>query len=114
MSHPNQPEYFTISSVCPHDGSTTTIGIFENMRAGSYRLQRMYTSCGDEYRVECFHLSTAEAECEAYTEQTVSRAEYRREKEMKEARLKEWEEHHEKWEEHEAAIQYAIDKEGEI
>ena len=99
MSHPNQPEYFTINSICPHSGDVTCVGIFENMRAVSYRLQRMYTSCGDEYRVECFHLSTAESEAEAYTEQTVSRAKYKREQEMKEARLKEWEEHHEKWDE---------------
>ena len=96
MSHPNQPEFFTISSVCPHDGSTTTIGIFENMRAVSYRLQNMYTSCGDEYRVECFHLSTAEAEAEAYTETTVNRAKYKRNEEMKEARLQEWQEYKDK------------------
>ncbi len=99
MSHPNQAEYFTINSICPHSGDVTCVGIFENMRAVSYRLQRMYTSCGDEYRVECFHLSTAEAEAEAYTEQTVNKAKYKREQEMKEARLKEWEEHHEKWDE---------------
>ena len=96
MSHPNQPEYFTINSVCPHTGDVTCVGIFENMRAVSYRLQRMYTSCGDEYRVECHHLSTAEAEAEAYTEQTVNKAKYRREQEMKEARLKEWEEYKQK------------------
>ena len=96
MSHNNQPEYFTISSICPHSGDITQLGIFENMRAVSYRLQRMYTSCGDEYRVECFHLSTAEAEAEAYTEQTVNRAKYKREEEMKEARLQEWQEYKDK------------------
>ena len=96
MSHTNQPEYFTINSICPHSGDVTCVGIFENMRAVSYRLQRMYTSCGDEYRVECFHLSTAEAEAEAYTEQTVNRAKYKREEEMKEARLKEWQEYKDK------------------
>ena len=92
MSHTNQPEYFTISSVCPHDGSTTTIGIFENMRAVSYRLQNMYTSCGDEYRVECFHLSTAESEAEAYTEQTVNRVKYEREEKEKEKKVKYYDE----------------------
>ena len=99
MSHPGQPEYFTITSIDQYDGSPTVIGIFDSMRAVCFRLQRMYATCGDEYRVECFHLSTAESEAEAYTEQTVSRAKYKREQEMKEARLKEWEEHHEKWDE---------------
>ena len=96
MSHPNQPEYFTISSVCPHDGSTTVVGIFKDMDAVSYRLKRMYTTCGDEYRIECHHLSTAESEKEAYIEQTTNRAKYRREEEMKEARLQEWQEYKDK------------------
>ena len=84
MSHPNQPEYFTISSVCPHDGSTTMIGIFEDMDAVSYRLKRMYTRCGDEYRVECFHLSLADDEAKAYNEQVVSRREYQQKERVKE------------------------------
>ena len=92
MSHPNQPEYFVISSVNPHDGSLTQLGIFENMRAVSYRLQRCYTSCGDEYRVECFHLSTAESEAEAYTEQTVNRVKYEREEKEKEKKVKYYDE----------------------
>ena len=92
MSHPNQPEYFTINSVCPHDGQVTCLGIFEDMDAVSYRLKRMYTSCGDEYRVECFHLSTAESEAVAYNEQTVSRAAYRKKEADKEAKLKEYDE----------------------
>jgi len=83
MSHPNQPEYFTISSVCPHDGSTTVVGIFEDMDAVSYRLKRMYTTCGDEYRVECFHLSLADDEAKAYNEQLVSRRKYQKEQEVK-------------------------------
>ena len=99
MSHNNQPEYFTINSICPHSGDVTCVGIFEDMDAVSYRLKRMYTSCGDEYRVECHHLSKAEDEAKAYNELVVSRAKYRREEEMKEARLQEWEEHHEKWDE---------------
>ena len=89
MSHSNQPEYYTISTVCPYDGSTTMLGIFEDMRAVSYRLQRMYTSCGDEYRVECFHLSTATFECEQLTEQQVSRATYQKKERDKESALKE-------------------------
>jgi len=92
MSHPNQPEYFTINAVCPHDGTTTSLGIFENMDAVSYRLKRMYTSCGDEYRVECHHLSTAESEAFAYNEQTVNRVKYRKDEAEKEAKLKEYDE----------------------
>ena len=83
MSHPNQPEYFTISSVCPHDGSTTVVGIFEDMDAVAYRLKRMYTCCGDEYKVECHHLSNAEAEAEAYNEQLVNRRKYQHENAIK-------------------------------
>ena len=92
MSHNNQPEYFTILSVCPYDGSTTVLGIFEDMDAVSYRLKRMYTSCGDEYRIECSHLQTAEQEAEAYNEQVVSRAEHKRNTEEKERKLKEYDE----------------------
>ena len=92
MSHPNQPEYFTINSICPHSGDVTCVGIFKDMDAVSYRLKRMYTSCGDEYRVECFHLSTAESEAEAYNEQVVSRAAYRKKEADKEAKLAEYDE----------------------
>ena len=92
MSHTNQPEYFTINSVCPHTGDVTSTGIFEDMSAVSYRLKRMYTSCGDEYRIECHHLSTAESEAVAYNEQTVNRAKYRKEEAEKEAKLKEYDE----------------------
>jgi len=92
MSHPNHPEYFTINSICPHTGDVSCIGIFEDMDAVSYRLKRMYTSCGDEYRIECFHLSTAESEAVSYNEQVVSRVKYQKEKADKEAKLKEYDE----------------------
>ncbi len=91
MSQP-QPEYFTINSICPHDGSVTCIGIFEDMDAVSYRLKRMYTTCGDEYRIECFHLSTAESEAVAYNELIVSRREYQHKEAEKERKLKEYDE----------------------
>ena len=81
MSHPNQPEYFTINSVCPHDGSTTSLGIFENMDAVMYRLKRCYTSCGDEYIINCYHLSTAEDEAVKYNEHVVTQAKYKKERE---------------------------------
>ena len=92
MSHNNQPEYFTINSVCPHDGSTICLGIFEDMDAVSYRLKRMYTTCGDEYRVECHHLSKAEDEAKAYNEQVVSRTKYKKDEAEKERKLKEYDE----------------------
>ena len=92
MSHPNQPEYFTISSVCPHDCTTIVIGIFEDMDAVAYRLKRMYTTCGDEYRVECHHLNTAESEAVAYNEQVVSRTKYKKDEAEKERKLKEYDE----------------------
>ena len=92
MTHSNQPEYYTITSICPCDGQATVIGIFEDMDAVSYRLKRMYTSCGDEYRIECHHLSTAESEAVAYNEQVVSRTEYKRKEAEKEAKLKEYDE----------------------
>ena len=92
MSHTNQPEYYVLSGVCPHDGSTTQLGIFEDMDAVSYRLKRMYTTCGDEYRIECHHLSTAESEAKAYNEQVANRYEYTRKEAEKEAKLKEYDE----------------------
>ena len=92
MSHNNQPEYFTINSVCPHDGSTICLGIFEDMDAVMWRMKRLYTSCGDEYRIECFHLSTAESEAVAYNELVVSRTEYKHKEAEKERKLKEYDE----------------------
>ena len=92
MSHNNQPEYYTITSVCPYDGSTTMLGIFEDMDAVSYRLKRMYTSCGDEIRIECSHLQTAEEEAKAYNEQVVSRVKHKKDTEEQARKLKEYDE----------------------
>ena len=92
MSHPNSPEYFTISSVNQYDGSTTVLAICEDMDAVMYRLKRCYTSCGDEYIINCYHLSTAEDEAVKYNEQLVSRREYQAKEKEKEAKLKELEE----------------------
>ena len=92
MSHSNQPEYFTLLSICQHTGEPTVLGIFEDMDAVSYRLKRCYISCGDEYRIECHHLSTAEAEAEACSEQLVSRLRHQKKEEEKEAKLKEYDE----------------------
>tara|TARA_B100000424_G_scaffold103710_1_gene78088 strand:- start:49 stop:342 length:294 start_codon:yes stop_codon:yes gene_type:complete len=89
MTHSNQPEYYTITSICPYDGQPTVIGIFEDMDAVSYRLKRLYTSCGDEYRIECHHLQTADSESEALQEQLISRTRCRNENDIKEKLYKE-------------------------
>ena len=83
MSHPNQPEYFTLSTVCCYDGTTTILGIFEDIDAVMYRIKACYTSCGDEYRIECHHLETAEACAIRYNELMVQRAEAKAKKEVK-------------------------------
>ena len=90
MSHPNSPEYFTISSVCPYDGTTTILAICEDMDAVMYRMKQCYTSCGDEYRINCYHLTTAEEAAKKYNEQLVSRREYQAKEKEKEAKLKEY------------------------
>ena len=92
MSHNNQPEYYTINSICPHTGDVTSLGIFEDMKAVSYRLRRLYTTCGDEYRVECHHLSTAAAEAVALKEQTTNREDYKAKEAEKERKIKEYDE----------------------
>jgi len=92
MAHNNQVEYYTITSICPYDGQPTVIGIFEDIDAVSYRLKRMYTSCGDEYRIECHHLQTADIESEALQEQLISRTRCKNENEIKEKLYKEHQE----------------------
>ena len=82
-------EYFTITSIDQFSGSPSVIGIFDSMRAVSFRLQRIYSSCGDEYRVECFHLSNAEDEAKELTEEQVIRARYQKEERDKEQAVKE-------------------------
>ena len=92
MSHTNSPEYFTISTVCQYDGSTTILAICEDMDAVMYRLKQCYSTCGDEYRINCYHLTTASDAATAYNEQMVNRRKYQHENEEKEAKLKELEE----------------------
>ena len=84
MCKPNTPEYYTLVSICPYDGSPTVLGIFENLDAVMYRMKSLYTSCGDEYRIECFHLTTAEFAAEKYNEQQVNRAKAKLEQQVKE------------------------------
>ena len=84
MSHPpNAPLFYTITATNCYDGNTSTIGIFDSMRAVAYRLQRVYSTCGDEYHIDCYHLSTAEKEKEEFIEQQTNRAKYQRENAIK-------------------------------
>ena len=76
MSHSNSPEYFTISSVNQYDGETTVLAICEDMDAVMYRLKQCYSTCGDEYRINCYHLTTASEAAEKYNEQLVNRRKY--------------------------------------
>jgi len=92
MSHTNSPEYFTISTVCQFDGSTTVLAICEDMDAVMYRLKQCYSSCGDEYRINCYHLTTAEDAAIKYNEQLVSRREYQAKEKEKEKKVKYYDE----------------------
>ena len=90
MNHPKTPVYYTVSTVCQYDGSTTVLAICEDMDAVMYRLKQCYSSCGDEYKINCYHLTTASQAAEAYNEQMVNRRKYQKENEEKEAKLKEY------------------------
>jgi len=83
MSHSNSPEYFVLSSICEYDGSTSILAICEDIDAVMYRLKRCHTSCGDEYRIHCYHLSTFSDEAEEYSKQQDSRRKYKLENEVK-------------------------------
>ena len=92
MSHSNSPTFFTISSVNEYDGNVTVLAICEDMDAVMYRMKQCYTTCGDEYRINCYHLTTADEACKKYNDQLVSRRKYEREEREKEAKLQELEE----------------------
>ena len=92
MSHSNSPTFFTLSTVSEYDGSTTVLAICEDMDAVMYRMKQCYSSCGDEYKINCYHLTTASQAAEAYNEQMVNRRKYQAEEKEKEAKLKELEE----------------------
>ena len=112
MSHPNHPMYYVLSNIDSYNGNTNVIGIFESMRALSFRLQRVYSTCGDEYHIDCLHLQDAESEAKMLTEEQVNRVKYQREEEIKDQLLKEHEENKKKviekvekdWEEHKEFI----------
>ena len=80
MSHPHLgPEYYTLSRYDTCNGDYTQLGIFENLAAIAARLQIIHASCGDEFRIECFHLQTQEV-CEKDSVTTLeTRNQYRKE-----------------------------------
>ena len=92
MNHPNTPVYYTVSTVCQYDGSTTVLAICEDMDAVSYRLKQCYTTCGDEYVINAYHLTTAEDAAVKYNEQLVSRREYQAKEKEKEDKIKAYDE----------------------
>ena len=98
MNHPNTPVYYTVSTVCPYDGSTNVLAICEDMDAVSYRLKQCYTTCGDEYVINAYHLTTAEDAAVAYNEQLVSRREYERKEKEKEDKVKAYDESQKEYE----------------
>ena len=92
MNHPKTPVYYTVSTVCPYDGSTTVLAICEDMDAVMYRLKQCYTTCGDEYMINCYHLTTADEACKKYNEQLVSRRKYEQDQKEKEKKVKYYDE----------------------
>jgi len=72
-------EVFTLARVCPCNGDTMIVAVFENMDAVIERLRVVgaYTDPGEEYKIECFQLSTFEEESKRTKETLKSRAEYK-------------------------------------
>jgi len=102
MEHSNTPVYYALSSICQFDGTSTILAICEDMDAVMYRIKQCYTTCGDEYRINAYHLTQAEYAAAKYNEQIVSRKEYQAKEKEKEDKLKEYEvmkeKEHEEWE----------------
>jgi len=92
MNHPKTPVYYTVSTVCQYDGSTTVLAICEDMDAVMYRLKQCYTTCGDEYVINAYHLTTAEDAAVAYNEQLVNRREYEHKERLKDQKIKAYDE----------------------
>lgn len=77
---------FTLLNYCGC-GSTIVLGVFDSMDAVIERL-RMLSDCtdeGDEYRIEAFTLKDAETERENTERVLKSRAEWKAQREAKEA-----------------------------
>ena len=91
MSHPHSgPEYYTLSRQDCCNGEFIQLGIFENLAAVAARLQVIHASCGDEFRVECFHLQT-QALCEKDVVDTLeTRNKYKEENKKKDELYEEY------------------------
>ena len=98
MNHPNTPVYYTVSSVCQYDGTTSVLAICEDMDAVMYRIKQCYTTCGDEYHINAYHLTTASDAATKYNEQLVSRREYQAKEKEKEDKLKAYDESQKEYE----------------
>ena len=92
MNHPNTPVYYALSSICQYDGTASLLAICEDMDAVMYRLKQCYTTCGDEYVINAYHLTTAEDAAKKYNEQVVSRREYQAKEKEKEDKIKAYDE----------------------
>ena len=92
MTHPNTPVYYTVSTVCPYDGSTNVLAICEDMDAVMWRMKQCYTTCGDEYVINAYHLTTASDAAAKYNEQVVSRREYQAKEKEKDMKIKAYDE----------------------
>ena len=62
------------------------------MDAVMYRLKQCYTTCGDEYVINAYHLTTASEAAEAYNEQLVNRRKYQAQEREKEKKVKYYDE----------------------
>ena len=92
MNHPNTPVYYTVSSVCQYDGTSTVLAICEDMDAVMWRMKQCYTTCGDEYVINAYHLTTASDAAAKYNEQVVSRREYQAKEKEKDMKIKAYDE----------------------
>jgi len=77
------PLYYTLSSVCPYDGSSTIYAVCESIDAAMYHLKQCHISRGDEYRIEAFELTHFEKAYQDYQDLVQSRivAQQKREQE---------------------------------
>ena len=92
MNHPNTPVYYALSSICPYDGTASLLAICEDLDAVMWRMKQCYTTCGDEYVINAYHLTTAKDACEKYTQQESNRLEYQAKEKEKEDKVKAYDE----------------------
>ena len=92
MNHPKTPVYYALSSICQYDGTSSLLAICEDMDAVMYRIKQCYTTCGDEYVINAYHLTTAFDAAAKYNEQVVSRREYQAKEKEKEDKVAKYDE----------------------